>query len=489
MRLSEIHIGNRHIQEGIHIGDYQGLTPEAILNAKGSGGKRRRGGGAGGGGLTDLYMSREYLHRPEDHPEDIVHTQLINKVEQLPAVPDDPHAIRSFRGAKILYAFTLVPSKGFTDPAVKSGWQLPHGLESQIREFKTLYQEYYKFKGIPVKDRKVFNTDAELHTRLERVESELRKVEYDLKQYATQRLEKLKTDLSRERDLINSFLELMNTHKMKSLDELGEEAGSYYDVDDKRITRNEFAASHLKYAAQSLARKIKNPTTDGEKQMSLEITNSAAANLARLTHPFDVIVLPASSSSYNLDVLVGAVKQQPGWENIPVVPLTKMTGRQASDEIDVASLIERAEEAHQRSITSRAPNSKLTLNPDQIARVRASIGDMPMPRIDETQPLSPSQPEWVEWWVAGRVAAIRAALSRHLDVPVPIKELTDIDSYKKYMQIYTADPASLQGLKGKRVLVLDDNVNHQATMQMVHSLVKKASPAEVLIYTPFFMGG
>lgn len=477
--------------EGVFIKSYEGLDPTTVLQAKEGAGKRR-GGGKGGGGLSDLYMGREYHYRPEDHPEDIVHLEPLNKVQELPAVPSDPHAIRTFKGAKIHYAFTIVSPDNFTDEAVRGGWQLPPDFIGEVRKLRQLYDSAMRTVGVQKKEQRPLDTDADLHYRLDRIRIRRQYITSQSNLYGDGYGDKELKGLQEEEAIITKMLAYMDKLGVKSITDLeDDQQGVFtYSVNDKEreVSRGEFVSSHLNYAGQSLAKKIKNPTTPDEREMSKQVTYAAAINLARLYKPFDLIVLPASSSSYNIESLVTAVRQQPGWGEIPYIQLQKLTGDKVLDEIDVASLIERAEEYNRRAIAKEPIHKGLNLIPSNLVKIQNST-DTPLPRIDMSAVLTPENPAWIEWWTAGKIALIRATLSKYIGKPVPIKALTDIDQYKKYIQLYTASSQELQQIAGKRVLILDDNVNHSATMQMVNAVVKKGNPQEVLIYTPFYMGG
>ena len=63
-------------------------------------------------------MGPEYLYRPDDEPEDIVHLEVLGETEPLPSLVDvDQHQLTGFKGAKIFYAFAVVPSDTWQEPA------------------------------------------------------------------------------------------------------------------------------------------------------------------------------------------------------------------------------------------------------------------------------------------------------------------------------------------------------------------------------------
>jgi hypothetical protein len=389
MKLDQLHT------EGVFIKSYDGLDPSNILTAKETGGKRR-GGSRGSGGLTDLYMNREYHYREEDDPEDLVHLKPLNKVTTLPTVPDDPHAIRSFMGVKIHYAFSVVPADNFTDQAVRGGWELPPNFTQLVKELRGLYEAAMHTQGIPRKDRKPLDTDADLHHRLDRISSRISFLEQQLREFQSQKVQKDIDDLNREKQLIMQMLGFMDKLKLRSISELEEDdRGTFsYGVGDKErsVSRREFTASHLTYASQSLAKKIKNPTTEQEREMSYKVTEAAVVNLARLYAPFDIIVLPSSSAPYNTETLVPLVHAQNGWQGIPVIQLNKITGDKALDEIDVGSLISRAEQYHERAKAGERIHPGLIITQNQLAQIRDQIGNVAMPPVENDVPLSPINP-------------------------------------------------------------------------------------------------
>ena len=461
-----------NINEGVYIKDYSGLTIDEILKAKAKskGSENTSKRGAGKGGLTDLYMGREYAYRDKDDPSDIVHVEPLNKMTKLPVVPKDPTARQSFKGASIYCAYAIVPSENFEDYTIASGYKDDYTdpvkkitLEKDISKLDSSVKKYYSSFGI--------NTNYRIPVR-----------DFTYANLLNQRNRANARQADEEFETINRILAYIKNNNIDT---------NFHRLDDiikkpnkSKPSRLAFTSDHLRYAAQSLAKKIKNPKSESEKEMSEKLTQGAVTNLTRIIPPHDIIIAPASSSTYN-DTLIQMIKSQNGWSQSKVIKLSKLTGDEAIDQIDKNSLTERAYRIH-NTAREYGSRSNTTLSPQKLAAIRSQT-DVKLPTIDMNKPLKADNKAWVEWWVAEKITMAKKLLSRYIGKPIAIKSLAAFDNYKKYLQIFKAEADDLYAMNKKRVLIVDDNVNHQATMQMVYDLVEKGLPSQIVIFTPFYM--
>jgi hypothetical protein len=454
--------------EGIYFGDTTGLTPQNIETARGQAGVGgRRGGVKGANGLVDLFMNRPYLYRDEDSPEDLVHLQAIDKIEQLPFLPTNHDSRLSFRGVKIYYAFAVVPNESYQGKEVEAAYP-------KVDDTITVDQAKETARLM----RSVF-ADADSFTR-----KDVRDIIGNLDDYFTNPdFRNSRDSLRKLRIMLPSLVTGMTRLKAATVKQL-----ITFLSRPNTSTRHKFSADVLRYAKQSLAKKIKRPTQPGEEEMSQKVIEKAATNFIRIFRdPFDVIVTPTSSAGFN-SKFVEVLKQMGGWGGTPVITLDKLLGKDV--DIDLASLYDIAQRHHDAA-SNGTYNDKLVMTPERLAAAAAfhsrKLPTSTLPPVDMNQSLPPTDPRWVEWWIQGKVAAIESQLKKYEGVEPPVKAL-QLDQLKQYIQLY-GDNEQLGSVKGKRVLIIDDNVAYSATMQMVHALVKEHGPNEVMIFTPFYMGG
>jgi adenine/guanine phosphoribosyltransferase-like PRPP-binding protein len=455
----------RTIREGIFFGNTTGLDPAGIEAArkKAATGKGQHGGARGSGGLVDLFMNRPYQYRDEDSPEDLVHLNPLNSVTQLPVLPDSPYARASFRGAKIYYAFSVVPRESYRGPEVES--QFP-----SINISKDDAERVQKMLG------KIFD-DAGQFTR-----KDLRGIikTMDKNYLGDPEFQEHWPALQELKTLLPSYLDAMTKLKV------GRVAGlTRALLRDAELDRGKFSGEILDYAKESLAKKIKNPTAAGEQEMSRQVLERAVNNFVRLfPQPFDFIVAPESSSDFN-GKLIGLLKAR-GGAGTPVVTLNKLLGRDVA--IDFRSLYERAWQYHDEAVQTGKYLKNMVFTPERIAKAQQETRTMDaktLPAVDPGESLTPLDPRWADYWVQSKIGFLDAGLGPYQDKKPPIKAL-QMDDYKQYMQLYSGE--GLDDVKGKRVLIVDDNVDNSSTMQMLHALVKERGAGEVVIFSPFYMG-
>lgn len=455
----------RTIREGIYFGDTTGLTPKGIEAArtKAAAGKGQHGGARGSGGLVDLFMNRPYHYREEDTPEDLVHLNPLNTVTQLPVLPDSPYARASFRGAKIYYAFSVVPSESYSGPEVEAAYPSITVTKDQVSQAGKLL-------------RTVFDGADEFGR------ADIREIIDDNDQFLTNpEFREHRDTLTKLKVVLPGILDAMRKLKAKTIPQL-----LRFLAVPASSTRHKFTADVLGYAKESLAKKIKRPTDPGEEEMSRQVLERATNNFVRLfPQPFDFIVAPESSSDFN-GKLIALLKAKSG-NDTPVVTLEKLLGQDVT--VDARSLYERAWQYHDEAVQTGKYNERLVFTPERLAAARQATRSMDantLPDVPMDQPLTPMDPRWADYWVQSKVGTVDSQLAGHQTKKPAIKAMQNIDKLKQYMQLYSG--AGLEGVEKKRVLIVDDNVDNSATMQMLHALVKERGASEVVIFSPFYMG-
>jgi len=443
------------LDEGIYLSSQEGMGPKELSKARAE------------KATPSMFMGPEYLYRPDDEPEDIVHLEVLGETEPLPSLVDvDQHQLTGFKGAKIFYAFAVVPSDTWQEPA------------SSRKDFSQIVSDAVNVTNI-------YSDDT-----VSDVEESLRKVRRDLMIMFSHGSQQQKDNANKSFEALKKLIQVMQEEGVQTVGELeeitAEGLGAFRDESD-------YKEKFLFHAAQSLAKKIKRPSTPGEVKMSEEILKrSIQLFVHRFREPFDVIAHPASGSGFN-EALVAGLKNH--YPNARKELLEKLPGKDTN--INWEEIFDRAERGHKDAVRRLAAKekmpkgyAKLKMPPDRRARLGQPefaifIKDfLPLPEVAPDKVLEPTDPEWVEWWAADKVATGLFNLRKSGDNPPDMKALEGMRGDKRYAQIFKGPS---QSVDGQRVLVVDDNVAYSATMQILHDLLQQQNPSEIVLFTPFYM--
>lgn len=432
------------ILEGVYLSSYANMGPEHLRAA------------------TDkaaMFMAPEYLYRPEDRPEDIVHLQPLDSAQSLSTLPNDPNRqLPSFAKAKIYYAFKVVPNTSFVNPEA--------GID-QKEDYTQALQDAIDVSHKPTRDA------IKSANSLEDVEQILRKVQ--IAQVDRNMGQKSRDSAKESEGPIRTLRQAMVDNGFQTLDELEAYSRSAADY-------NDYKQKFLFHAAQSLARKIKNPQTVGEARMSTAILLRAVQNFRRVMGGnFDFIVYPESSKQFNLHM---AEEFKSIYPNAQIVPLSKLAG--SSTTIDADAIYDRASKLHNMAVSGQKMPARLNMDLERRSHVTSSkmynIADLPPVENNET--LKPADPRWVDWWSAQLAGKLEAAMRRAGDRPIVAKDLQMLGHDKRYLQMFSQPGVDC---RDKSILVVDDNVAYGSTMEIIHDMLYKSRPRSIMLFTPFYM--
>jgi phosphoribosylpyrophosphate synthetase len=409
---------------------------------------------------TAMFMGPKYLYRAKDHPEDIVHMEPIDKLVELPAIPDDPHALPSFEGIHIYYAYAVVPSSDFVEPGSASS------PEANYTDYTELVDSVAHLVH-----------PEEPRSEVERALADAnRQVRWGMAYNPT-----IQAEAEEDVKALEKALETMDKVGVSTLADLSDSTQKAHDYIN-------YKGKFLFHAAQSLAKKIKNPSPE-EQETSDQFIRGAIQRLVQVhKQPFDIIAYPSSKkkagSNFNIRI---AKALQDVYPNAKPIEISKLSGNET--EINWEAVYDRALTYHEEAKAGMHKRGRANLNmsPDRRAKVTDSsyfnVADLP--QVDPEITLTPADEEWVEWWVAQLVAQLEVPVKMSGDKPIVAKTLQKLGSNKRYLKMF-AKPT--EDLRDKAILIVDDNVAYGGTMQILNDLVREQSPKEVLIFTPFYMG-
>lgn len=209
--------------------------------------------------------------------------------------------------------------------------------------------------------------------------------------------------------------------------------------DNQNRSRNSKYLGYLQYA---FAKAVKNPTTDEELEVAANFMQLAIDVLISKGYSdYDMILYPMSGSSFNRD-FAETIAQKVG---------------------GLAMMI------------PKVPADKVQVNKSELLRRAAMVNKRKIDGMDRTL----TDEEWAEH----EERKLKAKVRRAADGNVSIKNI--YGDKRRYLQIFDFQDQEL--IKDTSVLIIDDNVAHQGTMEMLHSLVSLGNPRKLDLYAPLLL--
>lgn len=364
-----------------------------------------------------------FVYSDSDSVFDFVAVEPIMAVKTLPIKPVDKRSLKSFEGAQILYGFTIKNHNDYDD----------YDLVTQnplYNEIKSYYDEIIEL-GFPPNDR-------DRRIKIDSIES-LR----DLSKrwhLALPKLERDYGDVTDEKRAINNIdiiIDQLGKNNVSSVSDLLVISNRTGNENKSRKDRT------LNDLTLAFAKAIKNPGTEEEMNISIKFTELATKIfLEKSTTDYDIILYPSSTSPFNkemADILgkgLGAVSMQ--------IPKRKVK--------EVTFAVE--------ELMKRAMNTKRDVD-ERLGRV-------------------PTEQEWVD----REIKKLKNTLGNNQERIATIKGLFMGDK-RRYAQLFKFENPEL--IKDASVLVVDDNVTHQGTFEMIHAMLVGFQPRHITLYAPLLL--
>lgn len=366
------------------------------------------------------------LFRTADYPNDFIRIQPVFSSESLPIKAADPKSLSSF-DAEILYGFEAVEASEFFDSNAS--------LNDQVSEIRSMYDEIIdtSFRHKPNKapktidDFNVYISDISL--QINRLRRSGQEVDY------------LKEALSYANNIKNLLIQYKSAYTT-TID------GLFKQLNKNKNQSKNSSNAYINKLVMAFAKAVKGPKSPDERLVRNKfIRLSADLFIKHIPEVFDIILIPQSSQSFNK--LFAAVLSENRKPMYGVHEITKRTVGELefnrTELIRIAGRIDR--------------------------RVDAELGRVPTP----------------EEWADREINKLQSRLPNDPNVVPQIHNFSSGDK-RRYVKMYKMDHKIADYVIGAKVLIVDDNVAHQGTIELLYDLLKEESlPESVTIFTPLLL--
>lgn len=405
------------------------------------------------GAIHDLYANQDVItFDPEDRPEDFIRIEPLNQAKQLPTLKiGDRHLLRSFEGASILYGFK------FSEPQEEITLALQEkekGLRQQLQDLE---------QGLKAANTRGTGMNSQVRGVLDNLFDQLRDrmgfIAWD--QFVDMMTNRANHELEAQgllRTAKNGKIQRLGQKRIAQyLQNKKEDAsgGTSAPTIRKRIKALEVELDHtmqqigqkgkfLNVVQRAFLKKLKFPRTARDRQLQQEFVKNAVDNYTRLrpNYPYDYVVYPESSGVLNGEIAMALGSY---YNAMPIRGLIKIQ----NPTIDTTNFA--------RNHPDRSPQwrrNMLFKNPDSLQNQLGSTSG----QIKN---------------VTGKNTNYRAFVRNWRMAP-------DLDQ-----QVNPVHERS--GLRGRRILVIDDNTASGGTFEAVNQKLQEQRPKSIHFYTPLWV--
>lgn len=442
-----------------------------------------------------------FVFHPEDSPNDIIKIEPFQKSVYLNMAPTDPEALESFQGVKVYYAYRVADAQEIDLDFYKAG---ENPIKKATEELKKMAEKPDDLLD-PTYLELILTTSNTIKFLINK-KSDLGKVltpKHSL-YYNDAAREKEHTAIKKKINTINAVIKLLNDYGLESVEQLKTKLrGS-----DRQ--HNSGKSKLLPALKNALGHIIKHPRNPNERELRATILDEIIKKINVVgqwgeghdVFP-DVIAYPTSTirdgetQSFNQE-LANRLSEAHG--GVPVIEIAKRPRGDTDDyfESTINRNALRREATHllKRLKSKKDANQnvgnlveKMTITPEKHRKYLPDLNEIVDPLV---------HPEWVDLWVAKEYAKIREALE---GTPVgqnpTYKSLArrsgSMGSKRRFVQLFgkgtgESQYSSEDQLRGKNLMIVDDNIQYGGTIETLHQLVNEASPQSVTVFVPFYLG-
>jgi len=218
-----------------------------------------------------------------------------------------------------------------------------------------------------------------------------------------------------------------------------------FDTNSRDKTRK-----HLKDIQIAFAQAVKDPKTEDELKISIQFAKMAVSLFAsKGPKDYSIVVYPKSSKLFNKDMAEALAKQMGALS----IEIKKIKSKDVK--INRYEMMLRAQKMVERQHH----------------------------KLENIENIQPTNTAWPQKWVDKEHRKISFQLPKDPEAEAEIKNLHG--DKRRYAQLFGIDDPEL--FNGEPILVVDDNVAHQGTMEMLHALIDATEPARLDMYTPLLL--
>jgi len=419
----------KNIQEGIVYRPYGGKTIDQVVAANPT----------KAGDVEYLLDAGTFVYRDIDRPDDIVKVEPIRKVTKLSSVlPKENDSLSSFDG-EIMYGFKIANPKDVEYE------------QEEVVDYTEILQELKRVtKASNYASLK--KAEADQFMKLNKTKRELETAE-DPKGY-----EDLIIKYKENMELIGDVIDLLGQENVEDIKGL------------KTISKNNSKAQKaavkraLIVLKAGLAAAVKHPQTKHQKTMQTQILKELVkAFLKNNNQVYELVLYPESRSDVG-KMLATTLAKHYGSEVSKIPKLEKGKAFVYDKE-----LMRNAENKHKRAKAGQIAKhilKRMIITPErQMHFLKKVFYDENIPATD---------PRWVKLWFAKEKKKL---LDRNATDSKGVHS-----TKRRFLQRFTIEGMNL---KGKDILIVDDNVHHSGTMESLNHMIQEMEPASVDMLVPF----
>jgi len=244
-------------------------------------------------------------------------------------------------------------------------------------------------------------------------------------------------------DKINLLIQQMESNSSTTIPGFLQTLGKTDTISKRKISK------HLRHLQIAFAKAVKNPESESELEVAEQFFNMATKLfITKRPRNYLYVAYPKSSKDFNKSMAKIIARE------IDAIPI----------QID------------------KVKTKDVQINQHEML-LRAQAMVQKQHKLEAIGGIESSHPNWPQEWRDREVRKLKLQLPKNPDAEATIKALHG--DKRRYAQLFGISDPKL--FAGESILVVDDNVAHQGTMEMLHALINNQKPARLDMYTPLLL--
>lgn len=397
-----------------------------------------------------------------DDPQDFIHIEPAFKSKRLNIKPNNPKALTSFEGAKIWYGFEVVAPERF-----ESMYNIDF---VRLAKLQIIYERIMEVGLPPTRDSKgkLIHVPAKVDTL-----SDLKKLGNKWELFLKHEDNEVEY-VEHYKNIQELVKEIEETNRIRNKQGQGDLTNIDALFNNANIAKAQRQTKlHLDQLQVVFAKIVKDPTSREENFISKKFLGlSAKLFIQSTSNDYGAIFYPQSSSDFNSE-LARKIADKQSAKNVLISEIPKLLTR------DVVYLTDEAElyaKKRQQDILSGEAN--------RFAPVEVTHPD------GKVETIEVRDPRWPSAWASKEIRKLKNSINpnnRNDHRTVDIKTISSGDK-RRFVQIFDdISEDTAYEIIGKKVLIIDDNIHHQGSVELVHRILSQAEPSSIDIYCPLLI--
>jgi hypothetical protein len=404
----------------------------------------------------------------EDSQDDFIFIEPLMQAKALPIKPRDPNALSTFEGAKIEYGFTIRDPEDYfgkhesISTSDKFESKLPE-LENQL-EFVAANLGFPPYADLvrPKIIQKYLEGDPRRYIKFKQFGGEWLLVIDRIKRGIYKDWD---GEIAEKSQQLNKFFEIFQELQDSKYQQEKEQRKIKKKQNAEQ--RKDQASLQQEYIGKlqfAFAKAMKNPQGTDEmlaRNEFLEISVLAASEHFQ-NADIHIIFYPESGTRQR--------KKNPGWRNFNELFAEQLGG-----------LLNPSSGVHE---IKKVDPDKVKIAMDELERRAKMIGTRTPFKLNG-KTIRRNSINWPIYWAEKEANKLRTQLKNSGEIKSV--SMADKRRYAQLFQLTTGGAIDPERLQGSNILIVDDNVHHQGTMEMLHALINVCKPAEIRMFTPLLL--